>query len=109
MARPSKTDQELGWLEDAWKIFRSLEASYQGVISIYANPMGRPGVFTFRFVFTPLVETSENYLGSCAVQFLYPNADSKTLAATFYNQAHKLAEVAESSNRVRGPYRKNGA
>jgi len=109
MARPSKTDQELGWLDDTWRVFRNFEASYGGVITVYANPMARPGVFTFRFVFTPLVESAENYLGACAVQFLFPHSEAKTLAATFFNQALKLAQVIEDSNRQRGLRRNNGA
>jgi len=98
MARPSKTEQEIGYLRSAWDELRTLQANYQGVVSIYANTTGRPGVFTLRFVFTPLLESAENYLGANAVQFEYPSAHaSQTLAAALWAQAQQLARVVDDA------------
>src|SRR5947208_2445936 len=109
MPRPSKTEQELGMLRSAWDYLREIQADHQGVVSIYASTMGRPGVFSFRFVFTPLVETSENYLGSCAVQFLYPTAKTQTLAGTFFAQARELSKVVADAVTPRGQHKKHQA
>jgi hypothetical protein len=97
MARPSKTDQERGFLRSAWDVMRVLQADYQGVVTVYANTTGRPGVFTIRFVFTPLAEDAENYLGANAVQFDFPTASTSTLAATFFAQAMKLQQLVADS------------
>jgi hypothetical protein len=108
MARPSKTAQELGYLEDTWRVFRTLQAELQGVVTIYGNTSGRPGIYTWRFVFTPLVETAENYLGSCAVQFDYPRSASQTLAGAFLNQALELQKVAQEAARAARTVKRNG-
>lgn len=100
MARPNKTEQERGYLRSAWDVMRTMQADYQGVVSIYANTTGRPGVFTFRLVFTPLLEDAENYLGANAVQFEFPSAQTSTLAATLFAQAMKLHQVVADSYAV---------
>lgn len=100
MARPSKTEQERAFLRSAWDVMRTLQADYQGVVSIYANTLGRPGCFTFRLVFTPLVEDAENFLGANAVQFEFPTARVSTLAATLFAQAMKLQQVVADSYAV---------
>lgn len=97
MARPNKTEQERGFLRSAWDVIRLLQADYQGVVSVYANTTGRPGVFSVRLVFTPLVEDAENFLGSNAVQFEFPTASTSTLAATLFAQAMKLQQVVADS------------
>lgn len=100
MARPSKTEQERGYMRSAWDVLRTIQADYQGVVSVYANCTGRPGVFTFRLVFTPLVEDAENYLGANAIQFEFPTAQTSTLAATLFAQAMKLQQVVADSYAV---------
>jgi hypothetical protein len=105
MARPSKTEQEYGYLRSAWDEIRGMQADYQGVVSIYANATGRPGVFTIRLVFTPLVEDAENYLGANAVQYEYPNGTTQTMASALWAQAMKLTECVSASYQALKPRR----
>jgi len=104
MPRPNKMEQEFGYLRSAWDELRTLQADYQGVISIYASTTGRPGVFTFRLVFAPLFETAENYLGANAIQFEYPSAhSSQTLASALWAQSQQLTRVvADAYSAIKG-------
>lgn len=108
MGTKSKAEFEMGMLRAAWDLFRKLQVDLQGVVTIYGNASGRPSCFTWRFVFTPLVETDQNYLGSCAVQFEYPNGRAQTLAASFYDQALELEKVAHESARAARTVKRNG-
>lgn len=98
MPRPNKTVLELGLIRNFWDTCGEMEADYNGATAMFVNRTRRPGVCSFRLVFTPLVGTAENLLGTVAVQFEYPNSTIQTLAGTLWRAAldlHKM--VAEAS------------
>ena len=93
MARKTKTEQELGYLRSFWEECRTLQADYAAAIGLYAYPTDRPGVWSYRLVFTPLLESAENSVGSAAVQFQFPGPQVASFAGTLWNQSMKLTDI----------------
>lgn len=99
MARPSKTEQELGFLRSFWDECRMMEADYHAVVTVYCGTTGRPGVLRFRIVFTPMLDTVEQPLGSQAIVFDFPSSSQYTLAGALWQHASKLhTMVMDSGN-----------
>jgi hypothetical protein len=93
MPRPNKTEQEHGYLMAFWKELKTLEADYVGSTAMFTFATHRPGVFTFRIVFTPMVGEGENYLGQQAVSFDYPTSQTQTLAGALWSASMKLTTL----------------
>jgi hypothetical protein len=91
MARPSKTEQEMGYLKDFWEEVRTLEADYHGVWEMSVRPSNRPGVMVYRMIFTPLMEGMENSLGKQTLEFIYPNSEQSTYAGFVWRKAISLS------------------
>jgi hypothetical protein len=109
MARPSKTDQELGAFRDCWNELRTLEADHQGFVSIIVNPLARPGMFSVRMTFTSFVGNIEEGQGAHGLAFMYPNVENSTFAGFMWRKAIALRRmVDEGSNRPVRPYKKEG-
>lgn len=103
MPRPSKTEQELGYLRSFWNEVRALQSDYAAAVGLYAYPTERPGVWSYRLVFTPLVDNAYNHVGSAAVQFLYPNGESQSFAGALWRQSMKLTELVADARELRVP------
>ena len=97
MARPSKTDQEMGYIKDWWTEVRTIESLNHGVVSMYVNAISRPGVMQFRMVFTPLMGGLEDGMGVVALEFSYPNEEQSTLAGFLWRKAISLGRMCEES------------
>jgi hypothetical protein len=106
MARPSKTDQELGYLKDFWEEVRTLEADYNGTWSMGVWPSNRPGVMVYRMTFGASAGSPENGVGQQTLQFVYPNAEQSTMSGFLWRKAIalgrqvKLAAEEERSRRI---------
>ena len=99
MARPSKTEQEQGYIRDFWNEIRVLEAEYHGEVQLWLFPTARPGVFQCRMTFTPLMNSVENRLGVVGLTFAYPNAEQSTFAGFLWRKAIALSRmVAEAAD-----------
>lgn len=108
MARPSKTDQERGYLSAFWKEIRMMEADFGGIVTISANPSPRPGIFIFRLGFTPIYGELNNPLGTQAYSTEFPNGAAQTLAGALWAAAMKLTgQVSEEYWARRGGPGKN--
>lgn len=109
MSRPSKTEQEQGYIRDWWHEVRVIEAEYHGTVTLYVVPLGRPGVWQYRMVFTPLMDGQPNGMGIVALTFVYPNAEQSTLAGFLWRKAIALARMVDEAEG--GPMRqaRNGA
>lgn len=99
--RPSKTDQEMGAMKDFWMEVRAMEAEYGGMVSMFVNPTGRPSVFRFTMVFTPLMEGSPNALGTHSLDFSYPNAEQSGLAAFLWRKSIALSRMVREESEQR--------
>lgn len=109
MARPSKTDQEIGHIRDYWTELRTIEAEYHGMVTVFVNCTTRPGVLVFRMIFTPLMEGQPNALGTTTLEFLYPNIEQSTLAGFLWRKAITLGRlVAEDAEQQRDRLIKRG-
>lgn len=97
MARPSKTEQETGYLRDWWNEVRVLEAEHQGMVSMFVNATHRPGVMKYRMVFTPLMGDAENALGVVALEFVYPNVEHSTFAGFMWRKAISLSRMVQEA------------
>lgn len=95
MARPSKTDKELGAFRDCWNELRALEADHHGMVSMFCNPLGRPGTFGFRMVFTPMVGRPEDVSGVHALEFIYPNVENSSFAGFLWRKAIALRRMVD--------------
>lgn len=109
MARPSKTDQEIGHIKDWWTEVRTIEAEYHGQVSLTISPTSRPGVFGMELRFTPLLDNLANPLGAQTLIFYYPNVEQSTLASFLWRKAISLGRMVEgasdqprTSNNTRG-------
>lgn len=97
MPRPSKLDQEMGYIRDLWNEIRTIEAVHHGMVSLHVGTLPRPGMLTMRLTFTPLMDTEENYLGVQALDFLYPNAEQSTMAGFLWRKAISLGRMVEEA------------
>lgn len=97
MARPSKTDQEMGHVKDWWNEARTIEAEYHGQVSMTVNATPRPGVFSIEMRFTPVYDRVENPLGAQVLVFLYPNVEQSTLAAFLWRKMISLGRMVEGA------------
>jgi len=103
MPRPSKTEQEHGYLMSFWKELKTLEADYVGSVAIFTFPTSKPSVFTFRIVFTPMLGEGENYFGQQAVSFSFPSSSTQTLAGALWSASMKLTTlVYDAQQRTKG-------
>lgn len=108
MARPSKTDQEIGFIRDAWTELRTLEAEYHTVISCYVTPQARPGCFRFRLVCVPLMDDAPSGLGTQAVEWTFPSASDTSLAGELWRQSIKLSRQVYEADEKRAFGKKLG-
>lgn len=108
MPRPTKTDQEMGYLRDFWNEVRTMEAEYAGMFSMQVRPAARPGVMVYRMLFTPLMEGLENGLGTTALEFSYPNVEQSTYAGFMWRKAIALSRQVEEGLPKLRPQRKKG-
>jgi hypothetical protein len=106
MARPSKTQQEMGYVRDWWQEVRVLEAEHHGQVSMFVTATQRPGVMQFRLVFTPLMDGMENGLGVQALDFTYPNAEQSTLAGFLWRKCMSLSRMVMEDEEKRRPVSK---
>lgn len=109
MARPSKTDVEMGNIRDWWTEARTIEAEYHGHITLNITTTSRPGVFALELRFTPVIENYENPLGAHVLVFMYPNVEQSTLASFLWRKVIALgrmvagaADLPRTSNNTRG-------
>lgn len=109
MPRPTKTDQEMGYLRDFWTEVRTMEAEYNGMFSMQVRPAGRPGVMVYRMIFTPLMGAQENGMGVSALEFTYPNVEQSTYAGFIWRKAIALSRQVEEGLPKLRPQRKKGA
>lgn len=100
MSRPSKTEQEIGYLKDFWNEVRQIEAEYTGVFEMHVTPTARPGVMQYRMTFTPLLSGQPNGLGVVALTFGYPNVEQSTYAGFMWRKAITLTRMVEEAEGV---------
>jgi len=97
MPRPSKLDQEMGYIRDLWSEIRTIEAIHHGVVALHVSTLGRPGILAMRLTFTPLMEGQEDYLGVQALDFTYPNAEQSTMAGFLWRKAISLGRMVDEA------------
>lgn len=103
MARPSKTEQEIGYLRSFWEEVREIEADFGGAVTIFAVATKRVGVINLRLVFVPLLSDAENPLASHAYSFNFPNAGATSFAGSLWDGALKLRDLVTDGARLRSP------
>lgn len=101
MSRPSKTDQEMGYIRDFWNEVRTQEAQHHGIFSTHIYPIARPGVFQIQLSFTPLRGDLENGMGVSSIVCTYPNAEQSTLAGFLWRKAISLGRMVEERRPAR--------
>jgi len=109
MPRPSKTDQEMGYLRQFWTEVRTLEAEYHGVFSMYVSASPRPGVMEYQMVFTPLMGAVQNGMGVFRLEFVYPNVEQSTYAGFIWRKAISLSRMVHEQQAGVRDARQNGA
>lgn len=109
MARPSKTDQEIGYVKDYWNEARTIEADHKGIIvmSVHATP--RPGVVVVRLVFTPMFGGVENGLGVVSTENVYPNAERSTFWGFMWRKVIALGYQIRITEQANKSARSNGS
>lgn len=90
MPRPSRQDQETGFMRSFWDSVRTIEADYHGTCELRFSALPRPGVVTIRLAFVPFLEGEKNFIGSAAVQVEFPSAANRTLAGTLFYLSQQL-------------------
>jgi len=93
MPRPSKTEQEMGYLRDFWNEVRQMESEYHGQFEMHVIPTARPGIMQYRMTFTPLLSSVPNGLGVVALTFGYPNVEHSTYAGFMWRKAISLTRM----------------
>jgi len=100
MSRPSKTEQEMGYLRDFWQEVRVTEAEYHGSFEMTVVPTARPGVMQYRMTFTPAADRTPEGLGVVALVFGYPNAEQSSFAGFMWRKAITLARMVEEADGI---------
>jgi hypothetical protein len=108
MARPSKTEQEMGYLKDFWEEVRTMEADYHGMWSMSVRPSNRPGVMIHVMSLTPLMMNELNPMGVETIEFSYPNAEQSTYSGFLWRKAIALGRQVAGSAETARNRRKNG-
>lgn len=93
MPRPTKTDQEMGYIKDWWTELRTIEAVHHGIVTTNLYPISRPGVFQIQMTFTPLMGDIENGMGISSLTFSYPNVEQSTFAGFMWRKAIALGRM----------------
>lgn len=102
MARPSKLDQEMGYIRDLWNELKTIEAVHHGMVSMTVSPLKRPGVLFFHMSFTPMDAQFHGGEGICSLSFQYPNAEQSTLAGFLWRKAISLGRMVEETQSNEG-------
>lgn len=97
MPRPTKTEQETGYLRSFWDEVRELEADFNGSVTVYETASKRPGILSVRLVFTQAVGRKDNPLSTCAYTYTFPSAANQTYAASKWVAARALRQAVEDS------------
>lgn len=95
MPRPSKSDQEKGFIRSWWDHVREIETDYHGTVMISTFATERPGVFAWRLSFTPFMGDMENMLHRAAIGFNFPDSRNVTLAGALFVAAMNLGDLVE--------------
>lgn len=82
-------------MKDFWLEVRTMESAYTGAFSMFVSATQRPGVFSFRMVFTPLLGGEENGMGVAALEFAYPNAEQSMLSSMLWRKAMSLGRMLD--------------
>src|ERR1044072_1067253 len=93
MPRPSKTEQEKGYIRSWWDEVKEIETDFHGTVMISTYASKRPGVFAWRLSFTPMIGDVENALHRAAVGFNFPDARNVSLAGALFVAAMKLGDL----------------
>jgi len=109
MPRPSKTEQEMGYLKDFWTEVRTMEAEYHGSFEMKVNPTGRPGVMVYKMEFTPEQLGTPGVLGVISLAFQYPNVEQSSYAGFMWRKAISLSRMVEEAEGVLNRAPKQGA
>lgn len=80
-------------MKDFWLEVRTMESAFTGAFSMFVSATNRPGVFSFRMVFTPLLQGEENGMGVVAIEFAYPNVERSSLASVLWRKAISLGRM----------------
>lgn len=108
MSRPTKADQERGYLKAFWDEVRTIEADYTGSVTMFVTPERRPGVMQWRLVFVSLLNGDENALNTASYQFLFPTASNVILAGTLWSGARVLHDLVRDAHERTALRPKNG-
>lgn len=109
MARPSKSDQERGYLRSFWDELRTIEADYTGAVTMFVTTERRPGVMQYRLVFTSLLGGDENALNTAAYKFDFPNSSEVSLSGQLWAGARILHDLVKDAHERTAPLaRKRG-
>ena len=95
MPRPSKTEQELGYLRDFWNEVRVMEAEHHGMFEMYVTPTPRPGVMQYLMRFTPIMGTIPNHMGVTTLTFAYPNVENSSYSGFMWRKAITLSRMVQ--------------
>ena|SRR5690242_1532712 len=97
MPRPSKTEQELGYLRDFWNEVRVTESEYHGMFEMYVTPTPRPGVMQYLMRFTPIMGGELNHMGVTVLAFAYPNVEQSSYAGFMWRKAITLSRMVQEA------------
>lgn len=97
MPRPSKTEQERGFLRAFWDEVREIEADFSGVVYVREQAQPRPGVLHIEIEFVQVVGEEGNLLNTCKYTYLYPNSMLHTYAASKWLAARALRQMVEEA------------
>jgi len=102
MPRPSKTDQELGYLKAAWEEIEDMQREHGMITTVTLSTANSRGVFNIRGeVRTIETDLLKEPLGRSSIMVRYPNGNNTTFAGQLWNLLHKLNdEAGELRDRV---------
>jgi len=109
MPRPSRTEQEVGFLRSFWDEAREIEADFNGTVTVTETTARRPGVLEIEVKFVQLVGDEENLLDTCRYVYQYPNSMLHTYSASKWLAARALRQLVEDSAAARPKGRKKRA
>jgi len=105
--RPSKTEQEVGFIRAFWDEVREMEADYNGYVHVTEIASKRPGVLDITLTFEQVVGEDNNLLDTCRYKYLYPNSMLHTYGASKWIAARALRQLVEDVAAARPKAKKN--
>jgi hypothetical protein len=108
MPKPTKTEQERGFIRSFWDELREIEADFMGIAQVFEYTSKRPGVLEIALAFDKEIGPDDEPMGRQMYKYEFPNSSNQTYAASKWIAARALRQMVEEAVSKRPVRKKKG-